>query len=68
MVDKEVKPLTGAEVDIFMCRLQAAMWENDKERIDKILSEVRERAKELGIIKDRKIEGSRTDTMEGEQK
>ncbi len=43
----KVKPLTKAECDILVCRLQGAMYEKDKERIDKILGEVRARIKEL---------------------
>ncbi len=47
MTRKKVKPLSKAEVDIFMCRLQGALYEKDIERIDKILGEVRARVKEL---------------------
>ena len=43
----EVKPITEAEIDIFMCRLQGALYENDKERIKEILQEIRERVKEV---------------------
>ena len=47
MARKKVKPLSKVEVDIFMCRLQGALYEKDTERIDKILGEVRARVKEL---------------------
>ncbi|MFX0132097.1 MAG: hypothetical protein ACFFDN_00495 [Candidatus Hodarchaeota archaeon] len=40
------KPITKAEVDIFMCRLQGAIYEEDKKRIEKILKEIKEREKE----------------------
>lgn len=47
MAKTKIKPLSKAEGDIFMVRLQGAMYEGDKKRIDKILREVRERVREL---------------------
>ncbi len=44
---QKIKHLSKAEVDIIMCRLQGAVYENDKERINKILKEIRKRVKEL---------------------
>ena len=46
-VSKDIPPLTDAEVSIFMCRLQGAMYENDEDKIEEILKEVRIRYKEL---------------------
>ena len=47
MAKNKVKPLTKAECDILVCRLQGALYEGDKKRIDKILEEVKKRVKEL---------------------
>lgn len=46
-LDAEVKPITEAEIDIFMCRLQNAVWEEDREKIDKIIEEIKARVKEV---------------------
>lgn len=46
MINK-VEPLTDIEVDIVMCRLQSAVWDGNKEKIEQILKEVRKRVKEL---------------------
>lgn len=47
MTKNKVKPLTKAECDILVCRLQGALYEGDIKRIEKILGEVKERVKEL---------------------
>ena len=44
---EEVKPLSKFEVDVIMTRLQGAVYENNKEKIEQILKEVRNRVKEL---------------------
>lgn len=47
MSEKKVKPLTDMEVDIIMCRLRFAILEENQEKIEKILKEVRIRYNEL---------------------
>lgn len=44
---EKTKPLSKVEVDIFMCRLQSAMYENNKEKIKYIIKEAKNRVKEL---------------------
>ena len=46
-MSEECNPLSKVEVDIIMCRLQGAVYEDDKNKIENILIEVRERVKEL---------------------
>lgn len=46
MINK-IEPLTKVEVDIVMCRLQSAVWDENQEKIEQILKEVRKRVKEL---------------------
>lgn len=41
------RPLSKAEVDIFMIRLQGAVYENNREKIGKILKEIKERWYEI---------------------
>ncbi len=47
MAKNKVKPLSKAECDILVCRLQGALYEGDKKRIETILEEIRKRVKEL---------------------
>ena len=47
MAKNKVKPLSKAECDILVCRLQGALYEGDQKRIGKILEEVKKRVKEL---------------------
>ena len=44
---EKIRPLSDAEYDIWMCRLQGAVFEEDFERIEKIQIEIKERIKEL---------------------
>lgn len=53
ITDAEVKPITEAEIDIFMCRLQGAIWEEDREKIDKIIEEIKARVKEVESEKEK---------------
>lgn len=47
MSENKVKPLTDAEFSIIICRLQFAIWEENQEKIEEILKEVRIRYNEL---------------------
>ena len=44
---EEIKPLSDAEMDIMMCRLQGAVFDNNKEKINQIIKEAQNRVKEL---------------------
>ena len=44
---EKIKDLSDVEVDVIMCRLQGAVYEEDREKIEEILVEVRARIKEL---------------------
>ena len=53
-IEEEVKPITEAEIDIIMCRLQGAIWEEDREKIDEIIEEIKARKKEIDSYNEKK--------------
>ena len=44
---EKIRPLSDIEVSIYVCRLQGAIYENNKDKINEILDEIKERVKEL---------------------
>jgi hypothetical protein len=54
ITEEEVKPITDAEIDIFMCRLQGAIWEENREKIAEIIEEIKARKKEIELYNEKK--------------